>query len=95
VYRQGERLRVYILDVQRNAKGPQISLSRTHPGFVTKLFELEVPEISEGVIKVISAAREPGERAKISVYSTNRDVDPVGSCGDEGFRVQRRAGTSR
>jgi transcription termination/antitermination protein NusA len=89
VYRQGERLRVYILDVQRNAKGPQISLSRTHPGFVTKLFELEVPEISEGVIKVISAAREPGERAKISVYSTNRDVDPVGSCvGMKGSRVQ-------
>ena len=89
MYRQGERLRAYILDVQRNAKGPQISLSRTHPGFLTKLFELEVPEISEGVIKVISAAREPGERAKISVYSTNRDVDPVGSCvGMKGSRVQ-------
>jgi N utilization substance protein A len=89
VYRQGERLRAYILDVQRNAKGPQIFLSRTHPGFLMKLFEMEVPEISEGVIKIISAAREPGERAKISVYSSNRDVDPVGACvGMKGSRVQ-------
>jgi N utilization substance protein A len=88
-YRQGERLRAYILDVQKNSKGPQIFLSRTHPGFLVKLFEMEVPEISEGVIKVISAAREPGERAKISVYSSNRDVDPVGACvGMKGSRVQ-------
>ena len=89
VYRQGERLRAYILDVQKNSKGPQVFLSRTHPGFLIKLFEMEVPEISEGVIKVISAAREPGERAKISVYSSNRDVDPVGACvGMKGSRVQ-------
>ncbi len=88
-YRQGERIRAYILDVQKNSKGPQIFLSRTHPGFLTKLFEMEVPEISEGVIKIISAAREPGERAKISVYSSNRDVDPVGACvGMKGSRVQ-------
>jgi N utilization substance protein A len=88
-YRQGERLRAYILDVQKNSKGPQIFLSRTHPGFLIKLFEMEVPEISEGVIKLISAAREPGERAKISVYSSNRDVDPVGACvGMKGSRVQ-------
>ena len=88
-YRQGERLRAYILDVQKNSKGPQIFLSRTHPGFLIKLFEMEVPEISEGVIKIISAAREPGERAKISVYSSNRDVDPVGACvGMKGSRVQ-------
>ncbi len=88
-YRQGERLRVYILDVQKNSKGPQIFLSRTHPAFLIKLFEMEVPEISEGVIKMISAAREPGERAKISVYSSNRDVDPVGACvGMKGSRVQ-------
>jgi transcription termination/antitermination protein NusA len=88
-YRQGERLRAFILDVQKNSKGPQIFLSRTHPGFLTKLFEMEVPEISEGVIKIISAAREPGERAKISVYSSNRDVDPVGACvGMKGSRVQ-------
>ena len=89
VYRQGERLRAYILEVQRNSKGPQIFLSRTHPGFLIKLFEMEVPEISEGVIKIISAAREPGERAKISVYSSSRDVDPVGACvGMRGSRVQ-------
>ncbi len=89
VYRQGDRLRAYILDVQKNSKGAQIFLSRTHPGFLVKLFENEVPEISEGVIKIISAAREPGERAKISVYSSNRDVDPVGACvGMRGSRVQ-------
>ena len=88
VYRQGERIRAYILDVQKNSKGPQIFLSRTHPGFLIKLFEMEVPEISEGVIKIISAAREPGGRAKISVYSSNRDVDPVGACvGMRGSRV--------
>jgi N utilization substance protein A len=88
-YRQGERLRAYILEIQKNSKGPQIFLSRTHPGFLVKLFEMEVPEISEGVIKIISAAREPGERAKISVYSSNRDVDPVGACvGMKGSRVQ-------
>ncbi len=88
-YRQGERLRTYILEIQKNSKGPQIFLSRTHPGFLNKLFEMEVPEISEGVIKIISAAREPGERAKISVYSSNRDVDPVGACvGMKGSRVQ-------
>jgi N utilization substance protein A len=88
-YRQGERLRAYILDIQKISKGPQIFLSRTHPGFLTKLFDMEVPEISEGVIKIISAAREPGERAKISVYSSNRDVDPVGACvGMKGSRVQ-------
>lgn len=87
-YRQGDRLRAYILDVQKNTKGPQIYLSRTHPGFLIKLFEMEVPEISEGIIKIISAAREPGERAKISVFSTNRDVDPVGACvGMRGSRV--------
>lgn len=87
-YRQGDRLRAYILDVQKNTKGPQISLSRTHPGFLIKLFEMEVPEISEGIIKIISAAREPGERAKISVFSTNRDIDPVGACvGMRGSRV--------
>ena len=88
-YRQGERLRAYILEVQKNSKGPQMFLSRTHPGFVVKLFEMEVPEVSEGMIKIISAAREPGERAKISVYSSNRDVDPVGACvGMKGSRVQ-------
>jgi N utilization substance protein A len=89
VYRQGDRIRAYILDVQKSSKGPQIFLSRTYPGFLVKLFEMEVPEIAEGIIKVIDAAREPGERAKISVYSTNKDVDPVGACvGMRGSRVQ-------
>jgi len=89
VYRQGDRIRAYILDVQRSSKGPQIFLSRTHPRLLIKLFDMEVPEISEGIIKVVDAAREPGERAKISVYSTNRDVDPVGACvGMRGSRVQ-------
>ena len=89
VYRQGDRIRAYILDVQKSSKGPQILLSRTHPGLLVKLFEMEVPEISEGIIKVVDAAREPGERAKISVYSTNKDVDPVGACmGMRGSRVQ-------
>lgn len=88
-YRQGDRIRAYILDVQRSSKGPQIFLSRTHPGFLVKLFEMEVPEISEGIIKVVDAAREPGERAKISVSSSNKDVDPVGACvGMKGSRVQ-------
>lgn len=89
VYRQGDRIRTYILDVQKSSKGPQIFLSRTHPRLLVKLFEMEVPEISEGIIKVVDAAREPGERAKISVYSTNKDVDPVGACvGMRGSRVQ-------
>ena len=88
-YRQGDRIRAYILDVQRSSKGPQIFLSRTHPRLLIKLFDMEVPEISEGIIKVVDAAREPGERAKISVYSTNKDVDPVGACvGMRGSRVQ-------
>jgi N utilization substance protein A len=89
VYRQGDRIRTYILDVQKSSKSPQIFLSRTHPRLLVKLFEMEVPEISEGIIKVVDAAREPGERAKISVYSTNKDVDPVGACvGMRGSRVQ-------
>jgi N utilization substance protein A len=88
-YRQGERIRAYILDVQKTARGPQIFLSRTHPGLLIRLFELEVPEISEGIIKIVSAAREPRERAKIAVYTKDSDVDPVGACvGMRGSRVQ-------
>ncbi len=88
-YRQGERIRAYILDVQKTARGPQIFLSRTHPGLLTRLFEFEVPEISEGIIKIVSAAREPRERAKIAVHSKDSDVDPVGACvGMRGSRVQ-------
>jgi transcription termination/antitermination protein NusA len=88
-YRQGDRIRAFILDVDVNAKGPQIVLSRTHPGFLIKLFEQEVPEIYEGIVEVKGAAREPGGRAKIAVVSNDTDVDPVGACvGMKGTRVQ-------
>jgi transcription termination/antitermination protein NusA len=88
-YRQGDRIRAYILDVDMNGKGPQIVLSRTHPGFLVKLFEQEVPEIYEGIVEIKGAAREPGGRAKIAVDSNDRDVDPVGACvGMKGTRVQ-------
>ena len=88
-YKRGDRIKAFILDVQRTPVGSQIYLSRTHPGFLAKLFELEVPEISEGIVRVMSAAREPGERSKIAVYSSDTDVDPVGaSVGMRGSRVQ-------
>ncbi len=88
-YRQGDRIRAYILDVEMGGKGPQIVLSRTHPGFLIKLFEQEVPEIYEGIVEVKGAAREPGGRAKIAVVSHDSDVDPVGACvGMKGTRVQ-------
>jgi N utilization substance protein A len=88
-YRQRDRVKAYILDVEKTQKGCTILLSRTHPGFLMKLFELEVPEIQEGIIKTIGAAREPGERAKISVASEDADVDPIGACvGVKGSRVQ-------
>jgi N utilization substance protein A len=88
-YRQGDRIRAYILDVEMSSKGPQIILSRTHPGFLVKLFEQEVPEIYEGIVEVKGAAREPGGRAKIAVISNDPDVDPVGACvGMKGTRVQ-------
>jgi N utilization substance protein A len=88
-YKRGDRIKAFILDIQRTPVGCQIYLSRTHPGFLVKLFELEVPEISEGIVRVMSAAREPGERSKIAVYSNDADVDPVGaSVGMKGSRVQ-------
>ncbi len=88
-YKPGDRIRAYVLDVRKTPKGPQIILSRSNPNFLIKLFELEVPEISEGIVKIISAAREPGSRAKIAVYSRDSDVDPVGACvGMKGSRVQ-------
>src|SRR5215468_1648563 len=88
-YRQGDRIRAYILDVELTSKGPQIVLSRTHPGLLIKLFEQEVPEIYENIVEVKGAAREPGGRAKIAVYSHDSDVDPVGACvGMRGTRVQ-------
>ena len=88
-YKPGDRIRAYVLDVRKTPKGPQIILSRSNPNFLIKLFELEVPEVSEGIVKIINAAREPGSRAKIAVYSRDSDVDPVGACvGMKGSRVQ-------
>jgi N utilization substance protein A len=88
-YKRGDRIRAYILDVKKNAKGPQIILSRTHPAFLKALFEIEVPEISEGLIEIIGVAREPGKRGKIAVKSKDKDIDPVGACvGMRGSRVQ-------
>jgi N utilization substance protein A len=88
-YRIGDRLKSYILDVRQSAKGPQIILSRTHPEFVKKLFELEVPEIYEGIVGIKGVSREPGARSKIAVCSKDANVDPVGACvGMKGMRVQ-------
>ncbi len=88
-YTQGDRIRAYIYDVRQFSKGPQIILSRTHPNFLSALFENEVPEISEGIVTIMQVAREPGGRAKIAVASKERDVDPVGACvGMKGSRVQ-------
>ncbi|MGH7380460.1 MAG: transcription termination factor NusA [Candidatus Methylomirabilales bacterium] len=88
-YRPGDRIRAYILDVKKVPKGSQIVLSRTHPGMLARLFELEVPEVAEGVVEIRAAAREPGERAKIAVLSRDPNVDPVGACvGYRGSRVQ-------
>ena len=79
-YRQGDRIQAYVLDITRASKSPQVVLSRTHPGLLMKLFELEVPEIYEGIVRIEACAREPGHRAKIAVSSLDRDVDPVGAC---------------
>ena len=88
-YRQSDRIRAYIVSVDNTTRGPQIVLSRTHPGLLTKLFEQEVPEIYEAIVEVKGAAREPGGRAKIAVCSHDPDVDPVGACvGMKGTRVQ-------
>jgi N utilization substance protein A len=88
-YKQGDRIRAYILEVKQFSRGPQIILSRTHPNFLSALFENEVPEIAEGIVSIIQVAREPGSRAKIAVSSKDSDVDPVGACvGMKGSRVQ-------
>ena len=88
-YRPGDRVQAFVKDVNKEAKGHQIILSRTDPRFVVKLFEKEVPEIYEGIVKVAGVAREPGERTKLAVTSTDSDVDPVGACvGMKGSRVQ-------
>jgi len=88
-YKQGDRVRAYILDVNKTAHGPQIILSRKSPDFVKKLFELEVPEILEGIVEIRAIARESGERTKMAVHSKDEKVDPVGSCvGIRGARVK-------
>jgi N utilization substance protein A len=88
-YHQGKSLKAFIIEVQNNAKGPQIILSRTHPGFLKALFEAEVPEIEEGIVEIKAVAREPGTRSKIAVLSHDDRVDAVGSCvGMKGSRVQ-------
>src|ERR671939_315283 len=88
-WNQGERIRVVIDDVSKESKGPQVVTSRTSPELLKRLFEMEVPEIYDGTVVIKSAVREPGERAKIAVASTERDVDPVGACvGMKGSRVQ-------
>lgn len=88
-YRAGDRIQAYVVDVNKQARGSQIILSRTSPGLLIKLFEMEVPEIYEGIVKIEAAAREPGARSKIAVSSSDRDVDPVGACvGMKGSRVQ-------
>ena len=86
----GERVKAYIVEVRRTVKGPQIVVSRTHPGLIKRLFELEVPEIADGVVEIKACAREPGQRTKIAVWSNDQNVDPVGACvGARGARVRQ------
>ncbi len=88
-YKHGDRLKTYIVEVKKTTKGPQILVSRTHPGLLKRLFELEVPEIHDGIVELKSVAREAGARSKIAVYSRDENVDPVGACvGPKGMRVQ-------
>lgn len=89
VYESGDRLKLYILEVKKTTKGPQIILSRSHPALVKRLFELEVPEIQEGLVEIYSIAREAGSRTKIAVYSNDENIDPLGACvGFKGSRVK-------
>ncbi|KKB38939.1 transcription termination factor NusA [Bacillus thermotolerans] len=88
-YKPHDRIKVYITKVERTTKGPQIFVSRTHPGLLKRLFEIEVPEIFDGSVEIRSVAREAGDRSKISVYAENPEIDPVGACvGPKGSRVQ-------
>ncbi|NLY76997.1 MAG: transcription termination/antitermination protein NusA [Tissierellia bacterium] len=89
VYNQGDRLKLYVLEVKKTSKGPQIILSRSHPGLIKRLFELEVPEIQEGIVEIYAISREAGSRTKIAVYSKDPNVEPVGACvGLKGSRVK-------
>ena len=88
-FRVGDRLKVYIMDVKEATKGPQVFLSRSHPGLVERLFELEVPEIQDGIVEIRGVSREAGSRTKMAVWSNDENVDPVGACvGSRGARVQ-------
>ncbi|SDH93714.1 transcription termination factor NusA [Alteribacillus bidgolensis] len=88
-YKHNDRIKAYITKVEKTTKGPQILISRSHPGLLKRLFELEVPEIYDGTVEILSVAREAGDRSKISVYAEDPDVDPVGACvGPKGHRVQ-------
>ena len=88
-YEHNARLKAYIVEVRKTSKGPQIVVSRTHPGLIKRLFELEVPEIANGIVEIKAAAREPGHRTKIAVWSNDGNVDPVGACvGARGARVR-------
>ncbi|MDD5595726.1 MAG: transcription termination factor NusA, partial [Candidatus Omnitrophica bacterium] len=88
-FKQGQRIRAYVAEVKKDTRGAQIILSRTHPSLIKKLFELEVPEIYEGIVEIKSVARQPGERTKIAVWSKNEKVDSVGACvGMRGNRVR-------
>ena len=85
---EGDRIKVYVVEVRKSTRGPQVMISRTHPGLVKRLFELEVPEIDNGTVEIRSIAREAGSRTKMAVWSTEPDVDPIGACvGPKGGRV--------
>ena len=88
-YKLGQHIKAYIAEVKKGNKGPQIYVSRTHPGLLKKLFEMEVPEIQDGIIEIKSIVREPGMRSKVSVITKDENIDPVGTCiGDKGVRIQ-------
>ncbi len=88
VLTEGQRIKVYLVDVRRQTRGPQVVISRTHPGLVKRLFELEVPEIYDGIVEIRSIAREAGSRTKMAVWSNDPNVDPIGACvGQRGARV--------
>ena len=88
VLREGDRIKVYVVEVRRSTRGPQVLISRTHPGLVKRLFELEVPEIFDGDVEIKSIAREAGSRTKMAVWSSDPNVDPIGACvGPKGGRV--------
>ena len=95
-YNPGERIKLFLVEVRRTTKGPQVIVSRTHPGLLKRLFELEVPEIHDGLVEVRAIAREAGARSKIAVFSRDDHIDPVGACvGHKGMRVQQVVGELR